>query len=121
MLILISFTLGFEDARTGAGSPIFAVTGVAEVEASDVSIEERAGTLEKKVCLISKISVVSGSGIGGSAVEATNGEEGMLEAIGLAAGSDGLYIDGNVTGMIEIASTWAGACISTALLEGCGG
>lgn len=107
MFILISFTLGFKDARTGAGPPISAVfgpMGVAEVEANDVSIEERAGTLEKKVFLMSKMSVMSGSETGGSAVVATKGKVGMLKAEGVTAGSNGLPVKGNVTGMIEIAS-----------------
>lgn len=115
---MISFTLGFKDARTGADPLVFDLKGrkgVADEEATEVSIEERAGTLEKNVCLMLNKSVEFSAELGGQAADTDDEDEGMFDGKGVTTGGGILGFGRGRIGALETASALMEACVSTGL------
>lgn len=87
--------------------------GVADEEATDVSMEERAGTLEKNVCLMLNKSAELSSELGGRAADTDDEDEGMFDGKGITAGRGILRFEGSRLGALETASALLEACVST--------
>lgn len=87
--------------------------GVADEEATDVSMEERAGTLEKNVCLMLNKSAELSSELGDRAADTDDEDEGMFDGKGVTAGGGILRFEGSRLGALETASALLEACVST--------